>query len=113
MGFSVAARNVAADTLGGVALRASLHIADPGATGANEVAGGTYSRLPVAWDPAVAGIAGLNGPVVFNVPAGTTITHVGLWRVDGTWLGSDDVTPTSYTTAGVYTLDTASTVSVA
>lgn len=73
--------NAAVGYVGG-ALYASLHTADPGATGASEITGGSpaYARKAVTWTAgAVDGVATatLAGP--FDVPASTTITHIGLW----------------------------------
>ena len=67
----------------------SLHTADPGATGASEVTGGApaYARVAITWTAgATDGVSTgtLAGP--FNVPAGTTITHVGLWDSAGNYL---------------------------
>ncbi len=69
----------------------SLHTADPGTTGASEVAGGSpaYARKQTTWtggasDGVVAGSA-----VSIDVPAGT-YTHVGIWSAStaGTFLTS-------------------------
>ena len=63
------------------ALYVSLHTADPGETGANEVAPGgyTYTRQAVNFD-APAGKATQNSALLewLNMPA-VTITHLGLW----------------------------------
>lgn len=56
----------------------SLHSADPGTTGANEISGGTYSREQTDW-PAPAASAVTGSAVTLDVPSGTTITHWGLW----------------------------------
>lgn len=112
MGFSVAARNLAADAIGAVAVRASLHTAEPGETGADEVVGAGYGRQTAAWDPAVGGLAVPEDGVAFDVPAGVTVTHAGFWTVAGVWLGGEAVTPTAFAAAGIYTLHPASTLSV-
>jgi hypothetical protein len=58
----------------------SLHSGDPSTTGANELAGGGYARLPVTWAAASAGAKSLSGtPYTFTVPAGVTVLYVGLW----------------------------------
>jgi hypothetical protein len=92
------------------ALYASLHTADPGATGASEVAGGSpaYARKAVTWTAGgVDGVATatLAGP--FDVPADTTITHIGLWTAasGGTYV---DKAALSATFASQGTLEVAS-----
>lgn len=70
------------------ALFVSLHTADPGDTGANEVSGGNYSR--VQRDPSDAnwtapdntgGVTANASAITFPAPTGNwgTVTHVGIW----------------------------------
>lgn len=57
----------------------SLHTADPGTTGANEVAGSPYARVQAAL-PAGSNGSGTAPVIQINVPAGgVTVTHVGQW----------------------------------
>ena len=59
----------------------SLHTADPGAAGANEISGGAYARKSIPWDAAPsAGRLDTQTDIVFDGP-GTqvTVTHVGYW----------------------------------
>ena len=56
----------------------SLHTASPGTSGANEVAGGSYARAATTWG-AASGSSRAGSQVTINVPAGTTITHFGIW----------------------------------
>ena len=90
---------------------ASLHMAAPGDTGANEVTGGTpaYARKAIAFGGAAAGSMEASSAPVFDVPAGTTVTHVGFWSAlaGGTFLGYADVTDESWAAQGTYTLNTA------
>lgn len=52
----------------------SFHTADPGTTGANEIAG---TRAAITWTPgSVDGV--ITGTATGTVAAGTAITHVGL-----------------------------------
>lgn len=86
----------------------SLHTANPGDSGSNEVTGGSYARVACTLAAASgANRAASNQPAV-NVPAGTTITHVGYWTAStgGTFLGFDDVTAAGFTNAGTYTVNT-------
>jgi hypothetical protein len=66
----------------------SLHTADPGDTGANEVTGGNYARIGVAnagWTKTTGGTASATNTADITFPAsGTvtwsgTVTHVGIW----------------------------------
>jgi hypothetical protein len=84
-------RENAASGYAAAATHASLHTADPSGTGANEVVGGSpaYTRVAITWSAdAVDGVytATLANP--FDVPASTTVTHMGLWTAasGGTYL---------------------------
>ena len=89
---------------------ASLHTGDPSTTGANEVAGGTYARQAVTMAAASNGTRSASNQPVFNVPAATTISHIGLWN-SSTFLGSADPVDEVFSNAGTYTV-TAITVGV-
>lgn len=68
------------DMVNGVAAATwiSAHTADPGSTGTSEAAGGTYARQQTTWGAASSGDR-VGSQVHVPVPAGTTITHWGLW----------------------------------
>lgn len=84
-----------------VATTASLHTADPGTTGTNEVSGEGYARQAVTWAAASGGQVQSATAVTFNVPGSTTVTHVGLWSAAGTWLGSLELdAPETFAGAG-------------
>lgn len=115
MALTMVGRNEAAN---GVAIHAnavSLHTADPGATGTNELTGGTpaYARKTVSWGSAANGVAAIAQGVVFDVPAGATITHIGLWSGDGTtFYGSAALSASeTYGGQGTYNL-TALTITI-
>lgn len=94
---------------GSTAATASLHTADPGATGTDEVAGGAYARQPVSWGAASGGTIATDADVVFDVPASTTVSWLGLWDGSSTWLGGIELSaPETFTNAGTYTLTEAS-----
>lgn len=112
MPYSTALKNALLNTLRNVsyaeaAVWVSLHTADPGDTGANEVSGGSYARIAVTFNAAAAGSMDSSSTPVINVPAGTTITHLGLWDAEtvGNWLGSSDITDEVFGGAGTYTVD--------
>lgn len=108
MGLNTAGLNVAATAVAGVVGFLSLHTADPGAGGSNEVAGGTpaYARKAVTWNTAAAGGVDNSNTSVFDVPAATTVTHVGFWSAatGGTFYGSQAVTNETFGAQGTYTV---------
>jgi len=108
MPYSTAGKNSMLDHLGTEAVFASLHTADPGDTGINEVAGGVpaYARKAITWNPAAAGAMDDSNVPVFDVPAGTHVNYVGLWSLvsGGVFYGSDDVVEEVFGAQGTYTL---------
>ena len=90
-----------------VVTHVSLHTAEPDASGSNEVTGGTYSREAITWGSASGGTATSSAEVVFDVPTGVTITHLGYWSASsaGTFYGSRQLdTSQTFSSAGTYTL---------
>ena len=115
MALSTAGRNAAVDGLATAATTVSLHTADPGLIGANEVTGGTpaYARKTITWAAASAGARAMSGTVLFDVPAGVTVSHFGLWN-GTTFLGGDvlrdgsnNPQTSTFSGQGTYTLNTA------
>lgn len=109
MALSNAAKNLMLDELATVAVWSSMHTASPGTTGANEVSGGSpaYARKAITWNAAATGNLDNNANPVFDVPAGTTVTHFGLWSAvtGGTFYGGDALSASeSFTAQGTYTL---------
>lgn len=102
------AKNLMLDQLATVAVYASLHTADPGTTGTNEVTGGSpaYARKAITWNAAASANLDNNANPVFDVPAGTTVTHAGFWSAatSGTFYGSADITDETFAAQGTYTL---------
>ncbi len=110
-------RNSAVNGLASNCTHISLHSADPGTTGANEIIGGSpaYARKPASWGAATAGSRALSSPVVFDVPAGVTVTHFGHWNAasggnfqagDNLRDGSNNPASEAFTGQGTYTLTT-------
>src|SRR4051794_40077699 len=70
----------------------SLHSSDPGnglsPTGGTELTGGTppYARKSTAWGTASAGSKSATTLPTFDVPAGSSVSHLGYWR-GSTYLG--------------------------
>jgi hypothetical protein len=99
-------KNQMLNSLVSVAVYASLHTANPGETGSNEVSGGSYTRKQLVWGtPSNGSVSIINQPV-FDVPGGTTVSYVGLWSAasGGTFYGAADVTDESFSGNGTYTL---------
>lgn len=97
MGLTTTARNTLLDQLDESsatipALYASLHTADPTSIGDHEVTGGSpaYARKALTWSPA-SGDTKAAATVTFDVPAGTTTSHFGLWSAitSGTFRGGE------------------------
>jgi hypothetical protein len=78
--------NAAANGIATAADRISAHTADPGSTGTSEVAGGSYARQTTTWAVAAGG-SRVGSQITASIPAGTTITHWGLWSSGGTFHG--------------------------
>ncbi len=107
MAYSTLGKNAMLNVLGALAVKASLHTADPGDNGANEVSGGNpaYAKKTVAWSAAGSGTMNLNGTAVFDVPASTTVSWVGFWDSAGTvFYGGANVTDEVFANQGTYTL---------
>ena len=111
MGLTVTARNAMLDSQ--TFDRMSLHSGDPSTTGANELAGGSpaYARKSCVFNSAVTGARAQNADVVFDVPAGSTVSYIGLWDNNGgsmVFKGSFDATNEVYAGQGTYTAAAAS-----
>lgn len=106
MPYTNDAKNAMLDHLATLALRVSLHTADPGTTGLNEVAGGAYADQAITWNAAAAGSLDSSNTPVFDVPAATTITHFGIWNTGKTvfYGGAALSASETFTDAGTYTL---------
>lgn len=87
----------------------SLHTADPGDTGSNEVVGGSYARVAMTpatdWEAAGAVVARAirNANVVsFTGMPAVTVTHVGVWSASsaGTFMAGDALTASKAVSAG-------------
>jgi hypothetical protein len=78
--FSTDALNEALD---GITVdRLSLHSADPGTTGANEI--GAAGKQAATINAAASGERALNADVDFSgMTGGQTVTHVGFWEHNG------------------------------
>ncbi|GIU80191.1 MAG: hypothetical protein KatS3mg005_3429 [Bryobacteraceae bacterium] len=81
MAASSDAKNLMLDALlQGATLNVSLHTADPGVTGANEVAGGSYSRVVCTFAAASGGQSSNTQQLVWTDLPACLVTHCGVWR---------------------------------
>lgn len=97
-------KNTMLDALG--VTHVSAHTADPGETGLNEVTGGTYARKSITFNPAASGNLDSSNVPVLDIPAGTTVTHLGYWNAlsAGTLLASSNITDEIFASAGTLTI---------
>jgi hypothetical protein len=106
MPYSIAGKNLMLDAL--APPFASLHNADPGDNGANELSGGSpaYARKANAWNPASGGSKDNSNQPVFDVPAGGKVLYVGFWSLvtGGVFYGAALVTEENFGAQGTYTL---------
>lgn len=88
-GYTDATKNAAVNAIAALGAYISGHTADPGTTGTNEVAGGSYARQLTTWGAASAGVRA-GSQISASIPASTTITHQGVWSASsgGTFIGS-------------------------
>lgn len=78
MAMSSYFKNLILDThLSGVTV--SLHTADPGDTGANEVTGGSYAKQAVAFNAASAGATTNTSVEEYPDMPAVTVSHLGFW----------------------------------
>lgn len=108
MALSNAGKHVMLNAFAGSAVFASLHTADPGATGTGEASGGSpaYARKAITWNAAASGALDNNANPVFDVPAGA-YTHFGLWSAAtaGTFYGGGSLSASeTFAAQGTYTL---------
>jgi len=107
MALTTNGTNAMLNGLTAAATHVSLHTADPGANGANEVTGSPYTRELADWAAASGGTAVNDGAIVFDVPSLTTIAFIGYWSAGtaGTFYGSRALdTSQTFATAGTYTI---------
>jgi hypothetical protein len=94
-------KNVVATAYGGAIAAVSLHSADPGSTGANEIGGGSpaYARKtpPAITAPTTGAIT---FQVTFDVGSGTTVAGVGFRDSGGNFLDGVAVTAITYSAQG-------------
>lgn len=104
MALNSAYLNAIADHGGGLITHVGL------ADGPNEVDelddATIYARQSITWNAAVDGDLDSSGEITFDVPGGSTVSHVQFWSAatGGTFYGSSSVTSESFAGDGTYTL---------
>jgi hypothetical protein len=78
MGYTDATLTVAVNAITALGDYISAHTGDPGTTGTNEVAGGTYARVDTTWPSGTAG-SSTGTQVSINIPGGNTVSYWGVW----------------------------------
>jgi hypothetical protein len=77
-----ATKDTLANDYAALAPYGTLFTADPGTSGAatNEVSGGSpaFARKSMAWSTSSGGAGSVSGSPTFDIPAGTTITNMGV-----------------------------------
>lgn len=105
MPFAVAYKNTMLDS--GPPDFLALYTTNPGSTGTSgEVTGGSpaYARKAPSWAAASGGAKNLQATFpVFDVPSGTTVTHVGFFK-SGVYQGYVDVADETFGSQGTYTI---------
>lgn len=92
-------RDTLAETYMNNAGLASLHTASPGDTGANMLA---IPRVWIIWNDTGVGQLTSNVITFQDVPAGSVITHVGIWNFNGdSFKDSVAIEATTFPSAGV------------
>lgn len=108
MPYTTTAKNTMLDALPAT-VYASAHTALPNESGSNEVTGGTYARQSVTMAAAAAANRDSSTQPVLDIPAGTTVTHVGFWDAAsaGNFLGYKAITAETFSNAGTLTVSDA------
>lgn len=106
MALTSGALDAMLDHLDTLITHVSAHTALPDGAGSNEASGGSYARQSITFAASSAGNLNSSNTPVIPIPAGTTITHLGLWSAltVGTFYGSVDITDETFGSAGNYTV---------
>lgn len=88
MAFNDTLLNYGLDGMTAVIAEVSLHSADPGTSGTDELAGGSYERQVPTFNAATSASAAIDSILTFEVPGGgTVVSWVGLWDAADVFLG--------------------------
>lgn len=88
MAFNDTLLNYGLDGMAAVIAEVSLHSADPGTSGTDEVSGGSYERQVPTFNAATSASVAIDSILTFEVPGGgTVVSWVGLWDAADVFLG--------------------------
>jgi hypothetical protein len=100
-------RQIVANGYTAAALYGSLHSADPGTSGANEITGGSpaYARKSLSWSAGSTGTA--TASATFDVASGVTPAWTGIWSAvtAGTFRDKADITDQAFASQGTLTVN--------
>ena len=104
--FEDVAANRMLNAQAAVITAASVHVDNPGSTGANEASGGGYARVTPTFAAAAGRAVSVSG-LVFTLGAGVRVSYIGLWA-GSVWQGKLNVVGGFLTpAAGSYTISAA------
>lgn len=109
-----ATRHIGLDAIVAASDWVSLHSADPGTDGSNEISGGSpaYARKQGSWGTASGGKRVLLSDLTFDVPGSSaTVAWVGVWsaETEGTFRGKHQVTSEVFANQGQYVVQATDT----
>lgn len=106
MSRSTTAKNSMATAFAGIAASAGLFAADPGSTGAGELAGGSpaYARKSLVGLWASSGTGAQQVQVTFDIEADDTVGGGGVFDADGNFLDGGPLGSFTFTAQGQYVL---------
>lgn len=88
MAFTNTLLNYGLDGMAEVVGEVSLHSANPGTSGTDEISGGTYERQEPSFNAATDASVSIDSILTFEVPGGgTVVSWVGLWDAAEVFLG--------------------------
>lgn len=112
---SILGKQVMLEAFAADAAWASLHSAEPDETGSDEISGGlpAYARQTLVWAPFAVDRIVSDLDLDFDIPPGTTISHLGYWTAPtgGFFLGSVELdNPETFTGQGFHHIESGSLV---
>jgi len=104
------AKNTMLDSL--TTFYVSIHSANPGENGDNELSGTNYNRVQASLSQASSGKRILETDVIMTIPGGSTVAYVGYWTdaTGGTFLAYDSVAEETYIGDGQYEIKAIETI---
>lgn len=103
MPINTSGKNTMLDYIGTICTHVALY-SDAGGT--TEITGGSYARQSITWASASSGSKAISNQPVFQIPAGATVSTIGIVTASsgGTQHALFDATDETYGGAGTYTI---------